>query len=79
MGNSLWVQDSEQFLVEALLKQAEDGDRSENGFKKSAWATVVAELNEAYKDTLEKPFTINTLKKYYYQSLILRLNIVSPS
>jgi len=62
MGNSLWVENTEQFLVQALLKRVENGDRTENGFKKSAWATVVVELNEAYKDTLEKPITIAQAK-----------------
>jgi len=62
MGNSLWVEDMERLLIETLLKRVEDRDRSENGFKKSAWAKVVVKLNVACKDTFEKPITIAQAK-----------------
>ena len=62
MGNSLWVEDMERLLIEALLKRVEDRDRSANGFKKSAWAKLVAELNVACKDTFEKLITIAQAK-----------------
>lgn len=62
MGNSLWIEDTESFLVEALLKQVEEGNRTENGFNKRAWAIVVTELNEAFKEVLEKPITVAQAK-----------------
>jgi len=62
MGNRFWVKNTERFLIEALLKCVENSDRTENRFKKSAWETVAAELNKAYKDIIEKPITIALVK-----------------
>ena len=63
MGNSVWVESSETFLIEALLDKVQQGDRQENGFKKSVWREVVAALNAAYVQTPEdKPFTIAQAK-----------------
>lgn len=72
MGNSVWVEDSERFLVEALLRHVDNGDRGENGFKKSVWQGIVGKLNEAYKDISIKPFTIAQAKsKEVIVSLLL--------
>lgn len=72
MWNSVWVEDSERFLVEALLRHVNNGDRGENGFKKSVWQVIVGELNEAYKDLSAKPFTIaQTKSKEVIISLLL--------
>jgi len=62
MRNSVWVEDSERFLIEALLRHVDNGDRGENGFKKAVWLSIVGELNNAYKDVSTKPFTVAQAK-----------------
>jgi len=62
MGNSVWVEDSERFLIKALLRHVDNGDRGENGFKKAVWLSSFAELNNAYKDVSTKPFTVAQAK-----------------
>ncbi|RPA95073.1 hypothetical protein L873DRAFT_1846219 [Choiromyces venosus 120613-1] len=57
MGNSVWVKGSEEFLIEELLQWMKDGERTENGFKKSVWTSVLVNLNESFKEQLRIPIT----------------------
>ena len=81
MGNSVWVEDSERFLVEAFLRHVDNGDRGENGFKKSVWLSVVGELNAAYQHVSTKPFTVAQAKSKevivsFYPFLLTLLDIL---
>ena len=38
----------ESFLVGVLVKQAREGKRAENGFKKEAWVAARRKLNSTY-------------------------------
>ena len=62
MGKSIWIDETEKFLVEVLLRRVQDGERGENGFKKPVWKAVVAELNSKYSALLSKPITESQAK-----------------
>ena len=62
MGNSIWIGDTEKFLIEALVKHVRNGDRGDNGFKKATWQSIIMGLNETFSEILEKPITITQAK-----------------
>ena len=37
MGNSVWIDRTDRFLVEPLVKSLQNGDQGENVFKKQVW------------------------------------------
>jgi len=62
MGNSIWIGDTEKFLIEALVRHVRNGDIGENGFKKATWQSIVTALNETFHGILEKRITITQAK-----------------
>lgn len=78
MGNSIWISSTKRFLVESLLKQVREGNRTESGFKKNVWSTIVAELNAKYADKLSKPITPHQAKnKEVIVSALIQVNTKS--
>ena len=48
MARENWTPRMESCLVGVLVKQAREGKRAENRFKKDAWVTAQRELNSTY-------------------------------